>query len=69
MLDGALAALFHFPDFSRPSDAREYGMYVKFKFEVIAYVYRKWAKKKIIDKPIDVLVAHNLKGGLETLRL
>jgi len=65
-LGRGLTALFHLDDFQGPGDPRQYGEYVKFKFEVIAYVYRKWAKKKIIDKPIDVLVAHNLNGSPES---
>jgi len=64
-LDCGLAALFHFDDFKRPSEPLEYEEYVKFKFEVIAYVYKKWAKKQLIARPIDVLVAHNLKGSPE----
>lgn len=68
-LDEGLALLFHFDDFNRPSEPHEYGKYVKFKFEVIAYVYKQWAENEIIARPIDVLVVHNLKGSLETLRL
>jgi hypothetical protein len=36
--------------------AKEYGEYVKFKFEVIAYFYKKMARKVIIARPIDVMV-------------
>ena len=66
-LGEGLAALFHFDDFKRPSEPREYGEYIKFKFEVIAYAYKKWAKKKLIARPIDVVVVHNLKGSPESL--
>jgi hypothetical protein len=55
-LDGLLATLGQFPDFRQPRTPAEYGEYVRFKFEVIAYVYKKWAKKQIIARPIDVLV-------------
>ena len=30
--------------------------YVKFKFEFIAYIYKYWAKRPIIGRPIDVWV-------------
>ncbi len=69
ILDASLAALFQFPDFRRPTTPRGYGEYVKFKFEVIAYVYKKWAKKEIIAPPIDVIVLHNLGRQIETIEL
>jgi len=56
LLDGIYSRLLQFPDFKRPRTPEEYREYVKFKFEVIAYIYKKWAKKKIIARPIDVLV-------------
>ena len=59
LLDVIFAQLLQFPDFKRPRTLHEYGEYVKFKFEVIAYLYKKWAKKTIIARPIDVLVLHN----------
>ena len=55
-LDHIFVRLLQFLDFQRPSNPDEYGQYVKFKFELIAYLYKKWAKKKIIGRPIDVLV-------------
>lgn len=58
-LDEIFGRLFQFPDFKLPANPNEYGEYVKFKFEFIAYLYRKWAKKKIIGRPIDVLVLHS----------
>ena len=56
LLDGIYSRLLQFPDFKEPRTPEEYGEYVRFKFEVIAYIYKKWAKKKIIARPIDVLV-------------
>jgi hypothetical protein len=56
LLDGIYSRLLLFPDFKQPGTPEEYGEYVRFKFEVIAYIYKKWAKKKIIARPIDVLV-------------
>jgi hypothetical protein len=56
VLDGLLAKFWEFPDFRQPRTPNEYGEYVKFKFEVIAYVYKKWARRQIIARPIDVLV-------------
>jgi hypothetical protein len=71
VLDSGLDKLFQFPDFRRPheSDPSEYGRYVKFKFEVIAYVYRKWAKKWTIAGPIDVIVSSNIAGAVYVIEL
>jgi hypothetical protein len=55
-LDAALSALRGFPDFRLPTTPAEYGAYVQFKFEVIAYVYKKWARRQIVARPIDVFV-------------
>lgn len=55
-IDRALASLGHFPDFQLPTTPAEYGEYVRFKFEVIAHIYKKWAHRKVIGTPIDVLV-------------
>ncbi len=59
LLNVIFAQLLQFPDFKRPHTPHEYGEYVKFKFEIIAYLYKKWAKKNIIARPIDVLVLQN----------
>ncbi len=59
LLDMILQNLFTFPDFKRPVTPQEYGDYVKFKFEFIAYLYKKWAKKEIIARPIDVIVLNS----------
>jgi hypothetical protein len=55
-LDSILSRLLQFPDFKSPRTLREYGEYVKFKLEIVAYIYRKWARKQIIARPIDVFV-------------
>jgi hypothetical protein len=55
-IDSALASLGQFPDFRLPRTPAEYGEYVRFKFEVIAHIYKKWARRKVIGTPIDVLV-------------
>jgi len=55
-LDSIFKELQNFPDFNRPWNPKQYGDYVKFKFEVIAYIYKKWAKREIIARPIDVFV-------------
>jgi len=55
-LDTALSALRQFPDFRLPRTSAEYGAYVRFKFEVISYIYKKWARRQIVARPIDVLV-------------
>jgi hypothetical protein len=56
LLDGIYSRLLQYPDFKQPKTPEEYGEYIKFKFEVIAYIYKKWAKKNIIARPIDVFV-------------
>lgn len=55
-LDEIFSRLLQFPDFRRPTDPQTYGEYVKFKFEVVAYIYKKWARKQIIARPLDVIV-------------
>ena len=62
-LDSIFKELQNFPDFNRPRNPKQYGDYVKFKFEVIAYFYKIWAKKKIIARPIDVFVLQPRKNG------
>lgn len=57
-LDDVFGMLLQFPDFKRPSNPDEYGEWIRFKFEFIAYLYKKWAKKEIIAPPIDVRVMH-----------
>jgi hypothetical protein len=56
ILDAILENLAKFPDFKKPTTLQRYGEYVKFKFEIIAYFYKNWARKQIIGRPIDVLV-------------
>ena len=55
-LDNIFSTLIQFDDFKQLRTAREYGEYVKFKFEIIAYFYKKMANKVIIARPIDVIV-------------
>jgi hypothetical protein len=57
-LDEAFSIFLQSPNFKRPSNPDEYRKYVKFKFEVIAYFYKKWAKKEIIARPIDVFICN-----------
>ncbi len=51
------------PDFNRPKTIEEYADYVRFKFEFISYIYKNWAQKKIISKPIDIIIL--TKEGLK----
>ena len=55
-LDYIYWRLSQFPDFKLPKTPGEYGEYVKFKFEIVAYIYKNWAKKQIVARPIDVIV-------------
>ncbi len=63
-LDQVFSTLGQFADFRLPRTAAEYGNYVKFKFEVIAYIYKKWARKQIVARPIDVLVLEAPVGAV-----
>lgn len=56
MVDNTMNEILKLPDFNRPKDIKEYAEYVKFKFEYISYIYKKWAQQKIIAKPIDTLI-------------
>ena len=64
VLDKIIAELAQFPAFKIPSNPGEYGQWVKFKFEFIAYLYKQWANKEIIARPIDVCVMHRGFGDL-----
>lgn len=55
-IDKMMRSIFQFPDFHRPKTPDEYAEYILFKFEVLSYIYKKWASKKFIAKPIDVLI-------------
>jgi hypothetical protein len=49
-LDQVLVEMLFFPDFKRPATPEDW---VRFKFEFVAYFYKKFAKKQIIGRPID----------------
>lgn len=53
-LDDIFIELFKFGNFNEPSTLQEYEKFVRTKLEMIAYMYRKFAKRKIIDRPLDV---------------
>lgn len=55
-LDEGMLKLFEFRDFSEPTNEKEYGLYCKFKLQVISRIYKNWASHKIIGGPIDVIV-------------
>lgn len=61
-LDKAMDKIMEFPNFNRPKTVEDYADYVKFKFEIISYIYKSWAKRKIISRPIDVMIIK--KDGL-----
>jgi hypothetical protein len=54
-LDETLAPLLNRTDFRRVRNASDYAEWVRFKMEVIAYVYKRWCTQSIIGRPIDVL--------------
>ncbi len=53
-LDRFMNDMRRFSDFRRLQGAHEYEKWVKFKLEVVAYFYKKFADRKIIGRPIDV---------------
>ena len=53
-LDKILVWLSQFPDFPLPNSDEEYKEYVRFKFNFIAYLYKKHATEQLIGAPIDV---------------
>jgi len=54
-IDEVFRRLSQFPeDFRMPRTLPEYRDYVRFKFEFIAYFYKKWSRHQIIGRPIDV---------------
>ena len=54
-VDDVFRRLSQFPDeFRMPHTLSEYRDYVLFKFEFIAYIYKKCASQQIIGRPIDV---------------
>ncbi len=52
-LDGALMPLLNRADFRPIRTTGEYAEWVRFKMEVIAYVYKKYCKRPVIGRPID----------------
>ena len=62
-----LKKLFRFPGFHPPQTPSDAGKYVKFKFELLSYVYKHWADQVIVSRPIDVYVTHNIGGEIETV--
>lgn len=52
-LDRALMPLLNRVDFKPIRTPDEYAEWVRFKMEVIAYVYKKYCKGPVIGRPID----------------
>src|SRR5437667_5731701 len=50
-LDQMLIDMSSFPDFKKPERLEDW---MRFKFEFVAYFYKKFVKRQIIGKPIDV---------------
>jgi hypothetical protein len=55
VLDDALEPLLGRADFRRVRSVVDYARWVRFKLEVIAYVYKQWSTRPIIGRPIDVI--------------
>jgi hypothetical protein len=53
-LDQALTPLLNRPDFKPVKTPDEYAEWVRFKMEIIAYVYKKYSNLPVIGRPIDV---------------
>lgn len=55
-IDEIYKYLSQFDDFIQISERTDYRDYVKMKFEILSYIYKKMTKKKIIGRPIDVIL-------------
>jgi hypothetical protein len=55
VLDRALGPLLNHPDFRRVRSMEDYARWVRFKLEVISYVYKEWCRRSIVGRPIDVI--------------
>jgi hypothetical protein len=55
-VDIMLDRFFKLPNFPPPKTPQDYLKFVEFKFKVIAYTYKQWAKQKLIGGDIDVIV-------------
>jgi hypothetical protein len=67
-IDDMFRRLAQFPeDFRMPETLFDYREYVRFKFEFIAYIYKKWARQQIIGRPIDVF-AWRANARLKTIQ-
>lgn len=69
-IDETMESLFTFSDFKEPKSVEDYGKYIRFKFDVIAFIYKRWAKIEGIGTPIDVLLldGKTIKKYLARLR-
>jgi len=56
-LDGILVDMQKFQDIKKVETVEDYARWVKFKFEVIAYFYKRLAKRPVIGRPVDVVCA------------
>jgi hypothetical protein len=61
-LDKALTPLLHRADFRRVTTVEHYKEWVRFKLEIIAYVYKKWCTASVIGRPIDVICLRRKEG-------
>lgn len=59
-LDEILTGMFQFDDFTQPISVNGYENYVRTKLEILAHIYKKFAKKKIIGTPIEVHCLSNV---------
>jgi len=61
-IDIAMSEIMKYPNFEAVNTIEEYADYVKFKFEILSYIYKNWAKQKVISRPVDVIILK--KDGL-----
>jgi hypothetical protein len=64
VLDEALEPLLNRPDFRPIRSGQDYAQWVRFKLEVIAYVYKQWCTRSIIGRPIDVIYVTPLRVAI-----
>lgn len=58
-LHGILSSMVELPGFKRPRTRAEFEKLVRVKFEIIAYIYKHFAKSQIIGRPVDVKIISN----------
>ncbi len=60
-IDYIMGNVFNLADFKKLKTKSDYEEYIRFKFQIISYIYNKYCKKPTIGTPIDVFSITNNK--------